>query len=230
LTRRKDGLEIEAMRKAAAIADSAFESVFTRLRAGLTEVQVGKLLFQSMEELGGRPTFAVVATGTNGAEPHHLSDETRLISGDVVIMDFGCELQGYQSDITRVVAIESASNRAQEVYDAVFQAHMAARSVARPGKAGREVDRAARQIIEDRGFGPNFVHRTGHGIGMQVHEQPYISSDNDLPLESGDCFSIEPGIYLPGEFGVRIENIVTLNNDACVSLNAEPSPTLQTAG
>ena len=161
-----------------------------------------------------------------GAEPHHESDNTVIQSGDVIIMDFGCEFEGYQSDITRTVCCGKASDEAKRVYDIVFGAHQAGRAAIHPGVACQELDRAARQVIEKSGYGEYFFHRLGHGIGMRGHEEPYIVEGNETPLEVGHCFSIEPGIYLAGRFGVRIENIVTATMDGHASINAEPSATL----
>jgi Xaa-Pro dipeptidase len=230
LTRRKDGLELELMLKAAGMADQAYRQVKPQIKAGQTEKEVGALLSNAMAELGGKPTFAIVAAGANGAEPHHLNDDTILKEGDVVILDFGCDFQGYQSDITRTVAIGSASQKAQDVYRAVYEGHMAARNIAFAGKTAGSVDAAARGKIADAGYGEYFVHRTGHGIGMRGHEAPNINPGSDFVLESGNCFSIEPGIYLPGELGVRIENIVMARDSDCLSLNEEPSPTLEILG
>ena len=230
LRRRKDGLEIEALQAAATIADRAYEEVKGQIRAGQSELEVGRMLADAMDRLGGKPTFAIVAAGRNGAEPHHLNDETILQRDDVVILDFGCDVQGYKSDITRVVAIESASDKAKHVYDVVYRSHMAARNTAKASATSDQVDRAARSIIEEAGFGPYFVHRTGHGIGMNGHEAPNIAPGSDFVLEEGNCFSIEPGIYLEGEFGVRIENIVMSKPDGCFSFNEDPSPVLEIVG
>ena len=230
LMSRKDSGEVELLQKAAAVADAAYSRVKTQIRAGQTELEVSRILSDAMAELGGKPTFSIVAVGANSAEPHHLSDETPIGVGDVVLMDFGCDIGGYKSDITRVVSVRTASERAREVYDVVYRAHMAARARAKAGVPASMVDAAARSVIEDAGYGPKFVHRTGHGIGMGGHEAPYISSANDMPLVTGNCFSIEPGIYLAGEFGVRIENIVVARDEDSLSLNEEPSPTLEIVG
>ncbi len=230
LMRRKDGMEVELMQRAANIADQAFHKVKPQVRAGQTEVQVAKMLYDAMAELGGKPTFAIVAAGPNGAEPHHLNDETVLKSGDVVILDFGCDVQGYQSDITRTVAIESATTKAERIYETVLRAHMASRMIGKQGVEAGVVDAAARRVIEDAGFGPHFVHRTGHGVGMNIHEAPNITPGSNFVLEAGNCFSVEPGIYIADEFGVRIENIVMAREFDCYSFNEEPSPTLEVLG
>lgn len=226
LMSRKTDAELNLLRKAGAIADSALQAGIEAIRPGASESAVRNALRAAMEAGGGKPTFTIVATGAMGAEPHHESDDTVIQEGDVVIMDFGCDYQGYQSDITRTVCCGRASNEAKNVYDIVLRAHYAGRNAIHPGVPCGNVDRAARDVIEAAGYGKYFVHRLGHGIGMQVHEEPYMVSGNDKALEAGNCFSIEPGIYLPGKLGVRIENIVTCTESGHESLNEEPSPTL----
>lgn len=230
LMMQKDPTELATLEQAARIADAAWDSVRSSLRPGMTEREVAGLLSRAMEQRGGKPTFTLVAAGANGAEPHHETDDTVLQTGDVVVIDFGCEWQGYQSDITRTICVGAATPDQQAVYSTVYRAFMAGREAVREGVTGAEVDAAARQVIADAGWGEFFVHRTGHGIGMRGHEEPYIASTNLEPLSAGNCFSIEPGIYLPGQFGVRIENIVTCTAEGHRSLNAEPSPTLLELG
>src|SRR5205823_5010713 len=140
--------------------------------------------------------------------------------------DYGCTVQGYYSDITRVVACGKAPKEAHRVYEVVYRAQAAARKAIRPGVEACEIDRTARHVINEAGYGKYFVHRTGHGIGMRGHEDPYIVDGNDTELEEGHCFSVEPGIYLPGQFGVRIENIVTVTPTGHESLNEEPAERL----
>lgn len=226
LMRKKDEHELSAMRKAAEIADEALAAGLKAIRPGATEAEVSQALSNEMQRLGGKPTFAIVGTGRNGAEPHHLTDDTKIQTGDAIILDFGCDYEGYQSDITRCASCGTASEEAQKVYKIVLEAHNAARAIIRPGVTPEQVDQAARQVIEQAGYGEFFMHRTGHGIGMQGHEDPFIVQGNTTPLESGECFSIEPGIYLPGKFGIRIENIVTVTPDGHESLNHEPARTL----
>jgi Xaa-Pro aminopeptidase len=230
LMSRKEEGELALMRKAGEIADETYIEVLPRIRAGMTERQVGRMLQDGMAERGGKPTFCIVAAGANGAEPHHLTDDSFLQVGDVVILDFGCDYGGYQSDITRTVAVGGASDEAKRVYDIVLRAHQAARAAIRPGVTGEQIDAAARRVIEEAGYGPKFFHRTGHGIGMNGHEQPNIVAGNTQPLEIGNCFSIEPGIYLEGRFGVRIENIVACSADGHESMNDEPSSELVVVG
>lgn len=226
LMRRKEPGELDEMRRAGHIADEAFEAVKSQIHPGMTERQVSTVLGAEMARRGGEPAFAIVATGANSAEPHHLSDDTVLSAGDVLILDFGCTVNGYYSDITRTVGVGRVSQKAHEVYGIVYRAHRAGRDAIRAGVTAGSVDSAARQVIEEAGYGPQFFHRTGHGIGMRGHEEPFIIGDSQEVLEPGNCFSIEPGIYLAGEFGVRIENIVAATESGHESMNAEPSPTL----
>lgn len=227
LMRSKGPEELEAMHKASHIADEALALALGQLHAGMSEKEFGSLLAAEMRKLGGEPTFSIVATGANGAEPHHLSDDTIIKSGDVIVIDYGCQVDGYQSDVTRTVALGQASEEAKSVYRIVYEAHQAARREIAPGVACQCIDRGARDVIEHSGYGRFFNHRTGHGIGLRTHEEPYIVEGNTFELESGNCFSIEPGIYLPGKFGVRIENIVSVSADGHVSLNDEPTAEIQ---
>lgn len=226
LMRKKDANELATMRKAAKIADDAYAAGLKALRAGSRETEVSDALSSEMRRLGGAPTFSIIGAGANGAEPHHLTDSTVIKDGDVVVMDFGCDLDGYQSDITRCACCGKASDEAKKVYDVVLRAHMAGRAAIRRGVQAQAIDKATREVIEKEGYGEFFVHRTGHGIGMRGHEEPYIVTGNETILEEGDCFSIEPGIYLPGRFGIRIENIVTVTASGHESQNVEPADSL----
>src|SRR5688500_5882834 len=226
LRKVKDADELAAMRKAAKIADTAFAEVIGDGCSGKTERQIASTLYSTMQARGGSPTFSIVASGANGAEPHHATSDATVIAGDMVVMDWGCELNRYQSDITRTVACGNAEEEAHKVYRVVYKAHMAARATIRPGSPAEDIDRAAREVIEEAGYGEYFIHRTGHGIGMSGHEPPHIVAGNVEPVVVGQCFSIEPGIYLPGRFGVRIENIVAVTEDGHESFNEEPSEEL----
>lgn len=230
LRRTKTSEEVALLKQAAAIADAAYEEVKPTIRAGMTEQQVQDALFEAMKRRGGSPNFGIVGTGAGGAEPHHATSDAVLQKGDVVILDFGCDVQGYRSDITRVVAIGEASDKARAVYEIVFRAFSAGSQAAVSGAINGQVDAAARKVIEDAGYGPQFMHRLGHGIGLMAHEQPYLVPKGEDILQPGDCFSVEPGIYLEGEFGVRIENIFHATEGGNESLNAMPSPTLEIVG
>lgn len=226
LMRVKDDAELAHMRHAGRIADEAFDEVLPQIKAGLTELQVEKMLVDAMVARGATPYFCIAGTGANGAEPHHLTDATKLKDGDVVILDFGCDVAGYKSDITRTIAVGKASERAHEMYGLVYRAHRAGRDASKPGVEARSVDAAARAVIDAAGVGEAFFHRTGHGIGLQGHEAPYINGQNEEILAPGNCYSVEPGVYFAGEFGIRIENIVAITADGHESMNAEPSATL----
>lgn len=223
----KDTAEIEALQKAAHIADEAFAEVAGGIQPGITERDLADRLLAAMERRGGQPTFAIVASGANGAKPHHEPGDKKLTAGDVVIMDFGCSIHGYQSDITRTVSIgEPSDPDADKVYQLVRQAHLAGRGAAVAGAAYGKADHEARSVIEQAGFGEFFNHRLGHGIGLSIHEKPDVVSGSDVTIQAGSTFSIEPGIYLPGRFGVRLENIVMASESGCESLNAEFSDIL----
>jgi len=226
LMRVKEERELEALRKAARIADDSLAAGLAALKAGATEAQVGDALTDEMRRRGGKPAFCIVAAGANGAEPHHLSDDTVIQDGDVVVMDFGCTVDGYYSDITRMAAVGHASDEAKRIYDIVLAAHKAGRDAIRPGVSAESIDAAARRVIDDAGYGELFFHRLGHGIGMRGHEAPNLVAGNRHSLEVGNCFSVEPGIYIAGKFGVRIENIVHVTSDGHASFNDEPAATL----
>ncbi len=221
--------EIAAMDTAGTLIDSVCEEVALSLREGDTEEEVQERVHVLLKRHSTKVSFTpLICFGENTAHPHHHSGATKLKRGDVVIIDIGCLWDGYPSDTTRTFAFgEPSDSDARTVYEIVSRAHWAARDKAKPGVTGAEVDAAARQVITDADYGEYFIHRTGHGIGLSTHEPPDIVASNTQPLEPGTCFSIEPGIYLPGRFGVRIENIVTLTENGVVSLNAEAPRTLR---
>lgn len=227
LMRNKDAHELSLLRQAGKIADDAFDAILPQIQAGMTESQVDRLLQDAMRRFGGKPTFCIIATGAASAEPHHLSDDTPLRTGDMVVLDFGCDVEGdYKSDITRTICIGPATDEQKKVYDIVHRAQAAGRAAIRPGATAQDIDRAARKVIDEAGYGEFFVHRTGHGIGMRGHEEPYIVEGNEDVFAPGQCFSVEPGIYLPGKFGVRIENIVAVTDSGHESMNREPRASL----
>ncbi|HLV80963.1 MAG TPA: Xaa-Pro peptidase family protein [Chthonomonadaceae bacterium] len=215
--------ELAALERAAALIDAICEEALGRLAEGMTEAEFAEILLGLMKREGVGPSFPpLIGFGANGAMPHHHTGNTPLRRGDVAVIDIGCVWDHYASDITRTVAFGAPRDaEAARVYEIVSQAHHAAREAVRPGVSGEEVDAAARRVIADAGYGPQFIHRTGHGIGLSTHEPPYIVGGNKAPLQPGMCFSVEPGIYLPDRFGVRIENIVTVTADCARSLNAE---------
>jgi D-alanyl-D-alanine dipeptidase len=166
-----------------------------------------------------RVDFAVVGSGPNAASSHHEPGERRIGAGDAVVMDFGGVRDDYYSDITRTVFVGEPSDEERTVYGVVRSAQQAAFEAIRPGVPAQEIDRAARELITDAGYGDRFVHRTGHGIGLELHEPPYIVQGNETPLQAGMTFSDEPGIYLEGRFGVRIEDQIVVTGEGAERLN-----------
>ncbi|MDP9299951.1 MAG: M24 family metallopeptidase, partial [Actinomycetota bacterium] len=163
--------------------------------------------------------FTIVGSGPNSASPHHDSGDRAIQQGDAVVMDFGGVAGGYWSDITRTVFVGDPTDEQRQVYDLVREAQEAAFATVRPGVACEEVDRGARAVIEEAGYGDRFIHRTGHGIGIELHEPPYIVAGNTTPLEAGMTFSDEPGIYLPDRFGVRVEDQIEVTREGARRLN-----------
>jgi Xaa-Pro aminopeptidase len=216
----KDDQEIERLRAAAEGADAAFAEVVTTRFEGRRELEVAADLERLLRAHGHeRVDFTIVGSGPNGASPHHHSGERRSERGDAVVMDFGGVANGYCSDITRTVFVGEPTGEQRRVYDTVRNAQQAAFEAVRPGVPAQEVDRAARTVIDDAGYGEFFVHRTGHGIGIEIHEPPYIVEGNETPLQPGMTFSDEPGIYLPGRFGVRIEDQLVVTDEGAERLN-----------
>lgn len=216
----KDGHELALLERAARYADEAFGRLLATRVETLSERQVADRVSELLLDLGNdQVTFTIVGAGPNGASPHHAPGDRELHAGDAVVLDFGGRSGGYCSDLSRTVAVVEASPGLGAVYEVVREAQEAAFRAVHPGAAAQDVDRAAREVIREAGYGEVFIHRTGHGIGLEEHEDPYIVDGNDEPLRPGMCFSIEPGIYLPGEFGVRIEDIVTVTEDGAERLN-----------
>jgi len=201
--------EVARLAAAGAGADAVFAEIVTRRFAGRAEREVSDDLDALLREHGHEQVdFTLVCAGENGADPHHEAGDRVIREGDMVVMDFGGLADGYGSDTTRTVHVGALTAREQEVHDVVRTAQQAGVDAVRPGATCQDVDRASRAVIADAGFGEFFVHRTGHGIGLTTHEPPYMVEGEETPIEAGMCFSVEPGIYLPGEFGVRIEDIV----------------------
>jgi Xaa-Pro aminopeptidase len=216
----KDDQEIGLLKRAARAADEAFNRILGTRVEGASETDVAGRLAELLVATGhDAAAFTIVGSGPNGASPHHEAGHRQLQQGDAVVMDFGGRTGGYHSDLSRTVAVGEASGELPHVHEIVREAQEAAFRTVRPGVPAQDVDRAARRVIEDAGFGGRFIHRTGHGIGLEEHEPPYIVEGNEEPLHPSMCFSIEPGIYLPGEFGVRIEDIVTVTEDGGQRLN-----------
>jgi len=211
LRQRKSPEEIEALARAAAQADRAMQAAIEACRPGVSELEVAWAAEAAFRQDGAEAVdFAIVASGPNGAYPHHHSGQRRLQPGDAVIIDIGATLDGYKSDITRMVHLGEPSPAFLRAYEAVYQANQRAMAAVRPGVAAGEIDRVARSTLEAAGYGPYFVHRTGHGLGLDGHEPPWIMAGSPTVLEEGMVFSIEPGVYLVGQFGVRLEDIVVV--------------------
>ncbi|NUL82623.1 MAG: aminopeptidase P family protein [Armatimonadetes bacterium] len=228
----KDANEIAHMRAAAALTDAAVADGLELCAPGHTEIAIGVALERALAQSGSRLAFAgpIVASGPNSSKPHYEKGHREVQPGDVVVIDFGGVVEGYCNDITRCVCVGRANDDVRRVYETVHRAYEAGLETAGPGVPAQEVDRAARKVIADAGYGEYFVHRTGHGIGLSVHEPPYIVETNAEPLQAGNCFTIEPGIYLPGQFGIRIENVCLVTESGCESLNAEPSADIREIG
>ncbi|WP_257300708.1 Xaa-Pro peptidase family protein [Haloarchaeobius sp. FL176] len=224
---RKDEAELDALRRAGQLADE----VSVALRelgeevVGWTEAELAAEIESRLVSGGGESvSFDVIAgSGPNGAMPHHTHGDREIERGDPVVLDFGAYVDGYPGDQTRTVVFAGEPpERFAEVHGTVREALEAGVSAVEPGVTAESVDRAAREVIEDAGYGERFVHRTGHGVGLDVHEPPYIVDGNGTELEPGMVFSVEPGVYLDGEFGVRIEDLVVVTEDGCERLNESP--------
>lgn len=219
----KDAAEIAALRAAAHAVDAIAGAMREQKFAGRRETEVHRELVDRMLELGHeRANFAIVASGPNGASPHHEPADRVIGAGDVVLCDFGGTMHGYCSDITRMFVVGEPAPQVRDTYAVLVDAQEKAVRAATIGTSCEAVDAAARRVIADAGYGDSFIHRTGHGIGVEAHEEPYIVAGNDLPLAPGHAFSVEPGIYLPGRFGLRLEDIVVATPDGPERLNEAP--------
>ncbi len=219
----KDAEELARMTAAGAAVDAAFTDLLDLRFSGRKETDVAADLAELLRRHGhSRVDFTVVASGPNGANPHHETGGRTIEVGDMVVLDFGGLKDGYSSDTTRTVHVGEPTEEERTVHELVRRAQQAGVEAVRPGVPCEEIDRAARAVIADAGYGERFVHRTGHGIGLATHEPPYLVEGETRPLEPGMCFSVEPGIYLTGEFGVRIEDIVAVTEDGGRRLNTTP--------
>ncbi len=215
--------EIERLAAAGAAADASFEAIAGVPFAGRTEAEIAADLAAFLREHGhSQVDFTVVGSGPNGANPHHEMSERTIEEGDMVVLDFGGLKDGYGSDTTRTVHVGEPTGEERDVHEIVRRAQQAGFEAVRPGVACQEIDRAARKVISDAGYGEYFIHRVGHGIGLTTHEPPYMVEGEEHLIQPGMCFSIEPGIYLPGRFGVRIEDIVVATEDGGRRLNNTP--------
>jgi Xaa-Pro aminopeptidase len=220
LRMRKTAEEIDALRRAGQAIDRVHQQVPSLLRPGRTEAEVGRDIADLIVTEGhSQVNFVIVGSGPNGASPHHETGSRVLEPGDTVVVDIGGTLDAYCSDCTRNYVIGTPPDGYTEAHTVLEAAQQAACEAARPGVTAASVDAAARDLLTSAGFGDYFVHRTGHGIGLEEHEDPYIVAGNDTPLEAGMAFSIEPGVYVPGRYGMRIEDIVVVTDDGCERLN-----------
>ncbi|WP_248304978.1 Xaa-Pro peptidase family protein [Devosia sp. FKR38] len=213
LRMRKNQREYAALKLNALTADKAMQAGFAAMRPGMTEKQLATIVFDAFTVQGVEPGFAVIAAGSNGAFPHHFNSDRALAEGDAVVMDIGGRIDGFPSDITRMAVVGRPPEGYGQVHAIVERAVVAALEAVKPGALARDVDAAARTVIADAGYGEYFVHRTGHGMGIGGHEEPYITATSDIVLAEGMVFTIEPGIYLPGRFGIRLEDVVIVRAD-----------------
>ena len=220
----KEEWELELMRKSQAITDKAFSEVLTKIKAGMTEKELQAELIYCLYKNGGENLSfdPIVVSGPNTSLPHGVAGDRVLQEGDFITLDFGVLYGGYCSDMTRTVALGYATEEMKKVYETVLAAQKAGLAVTKAGVLGRDVDAAARQVIEDAGYGQYFGHGYGHSLGLQVHENPNCNPKGDTPMEAGMVASAEPGIYLPGKFGVRIEDVVIFTQDGHENITKSP--------
>lgn len=224
----KDDEELEALAAAQRIAERALEEILEEIRPGVTEKEIAARLQYLMLHYGASDMSfdPIVVSGPNGSLPHGVPSEKTIRQGEFVTMDFGCVYRGYCSDMTRTVAVGFATEEMHEVYQTVLAAQLAGIRAARAGVTGREVDGAARAVITAAGYGDYFGHSFGHGVGVEIHEAPNASPMNDKPLPSRAVISAEPGIYLPGKLGVRIEDVIILTEEGCRNITRAPKELL----
>ena len=220
----KEEWELKLMRKAQAITDKAFAEVVTRIKPGMTELELQAELIYCMYKNGGTGLAfdPIVVSGPNTSQPHGVAGERVIQAGDFVTMDFGASYQGYCSDMTRTVAVGYATDEMKQVYDTVLKAQTAAIAATKAGIPGQSVDAVARKVIADAGYGEYFGHGYGHSLGLEIHENPGVNAGNTEPLPAGAVCSAEPGIYLPGKFGVRIEDVTIIKEDGCEDITGSP--------
>jgi len=220
----KEEWELELMRKAQNITDRAFAEVLPRIKAGMTELELQAELIYCLYKNGGQGLSfdPIVVSGPNTSLPHGVAGERVIREGDFITMDFGVLYQGYCSDMTRTVALGYATDEMKKVYDTVLQAQLAGIAASKAGVPGKDIDGAARKVIEDAGYGPYFGHGYGHSLGLEVHESPSPNGANTEGMPLNSVASAEPGIYLPGKFGVRIEDVVIFKENGCEDITHSP--------
>ena len=220
----KEAWELDLMRKAQAITDKAFSEVVTRIKAGMTELELQAELIYCLYKNGatGLAFDPIVVSGPNTSLPHGVACERVIQEGDFVTMDFGALYMGYCADMTRTVAVGYATEEMKKVYNTVLEAQLAGLAASRAGVPGEAIDGAARKVIADAGYGEYFGHGYGHSLGLEIHENPSPNSRNADPMPAGAVCSAEPGIYLPGRFGVRIEDVTVVTEDGCENITKSP--------
>jgi Xaa-Pro aminopeptidase len=230
LRARKEPEELERIAAAAELADDVYRWALERGLVGKTEGEVARAVEGRMRELGAEPSYPpIVATAENGALPHAEPGEREIRAGELVVFDMGCLLDGYCSDCTRTFATGEIDDEARGVYELVLQAQQAALEAVRPAAAGKEVDAVAREMISEAGYGDRFGHGLGHGVGLEVHEAPRLAATSEDELFEGNVVTVEPGIYLPGKLGIRIEDLVVVTADGHRNLSGLPKE-LQVVG
>jgi Xaa-Pro aminopeptidase len=224
LRMRKDEQELAAIEQAVRIIELALDRTVAQIRSGMTERELSRILSDEVIAAGGDgESFPnLVGSGPNGANPHHNNSDRAFQPGDLIVIDCGARYGGYISDITRTFALGEPGDEQRRIYDLVLRANEAGRARCRPGATGAEIDAAARAVITEGGYGDFFIHRTGHGFGLETHELPNIVAGNDEPLQPGTTFTVEPGIYLPGVAGVRIEDNIVITDDGARLLTSFP--------
>ena len=224
----KDEEELSCMTAAQRIAEGALEKILKEIRPGMTEKEIAARLNYLMVSAGAEKTSfdTIVASGPNGSMPHAVPGMRKVQEGDFITMDFGCVYKGYCSDMTRTVALGRPSDEMRNVYDIVLQAQLAGIAAAKAGITGAAIDGAARKVIQDAGYGAYFGHSFGHSLGIDIHEAPNAAPGNDKPMPDGAVVSAEPGIYLPGKFGVRIEDVMILRPDGAQVVTKAPKALL----
>ena len=220
----KEAWELDLMLKAQAITDKAFSEVLTRIKPGMTELELQAELIYCMYKNGGTGLAfdPIVVSGPNTSLPHGVAGDRVIQAGDFVTMDFGASYKGYCSDMTRTVAVGFATDEMKKVYEVVLKAQESAIAATKAGVPGKEIDAVARKVITDAGYGENFGHGYGHSLGLEIHEAPNTNTSNPDPMPVGAVCSAEPGIYLPGKFGVRIEDVVIIKEDGCEDITKSP--------
>ena len=220
----KEEWELENLRKAQAIADKAFAEVLPRIKVGMSELELQAELIYCLYKNGGHGLSfdPIVVSGPNSSMPHGVAGERKIQEGDFITMDFGVLYNGYCSDMTRTVAVSYATEEMEKVYNTVLQAQLAGLAVTKAGVPGKDIDGAARKVITDAGYGEYFGHGYGHSVGLEIHENPSPNGRNTEPMPLHAVASAEPGIYLPGKFGVRIEDCVIFTEDGYENLATSP--------